>query len=149
MFFGHRAFAQNQFQFDENNSEQMNNFEDNEFRNKLKDSIEVNDGTIYIKGYSREETLFCVLYELSIIEKIKDNVYIVDNISTWENLYDKVHGKILIPNFFNYSTFLSSFSIFFFNFFITFSLFYVVLNCFLNISIHGINLCFFISFLNF
>ena len=76
-------------------------FEDNEFRNKLNNSIEVNNEIIYIKGYSREETLFCVLYELSIIEKIKDNVYIVDNMSTWENLYDKVHDKILIPNFFN------------------------------------------------
>lgn len=74
-------------------------YEDEEFKDKLLQQI--NEECIYIVGRSREETFYCVLEQLRVMEGIHNkDIYIINTIDAWEQLREKTKDAILIPNFY-------------------------------------------------
>lgn len=74
-------------------------YEDEEFKDKLLQQI--NEECIYIVGRSREETFYCVLEQLRLIEEIHNkDIYVINTIDAWEQLREKMKDAILIPNFY-------------------------------------------------
>jgi hypothetical protein len=61
---------------------------------------QLSQDVIYVKGKTREEVVFYILYILKYIEKQRTpQTYIIDSIDNWNALKGKCQGKILIPNF--------------------------------------------------
>ncbi|MCI9258717.1 MAG: trypsin-like peptidase domain-containing protein [Romboutsia sp.] len=70
--------------------------DDKEFLEEFRQNLSHN---MYIVGKSREETLNCILNELKYNLKY-DNVVIVGDERSWEELRDNIDNAILIPNFY-------------------------------------------------
>lgn len=72
--------------------------DDENFQNKIKDMRY--EELIFVRGRSREETIYCVLNELW---RIKDHrpIYVVRNLESWEKLQSMgIKGNIYIPWFY-------------------------------------------------
>ena len=72
--------------------------DDENFQNKFKDMRY--EELIFVRGRSREETIYCVLNELW---RIKDHrpIYVVRNLESWEKLQSMgIKGNIYIPWFY-------------------------------------------------
>lgn len=71
--------------------------DDNEFVDKFNSAFEIG-GNIFVKGNSREETLYCVL---NLLKKnnVKNAVYIIKNKDDWTKFEKYIQDAILIPYF--------------------------------------------------
>lgn len=75
--------------------------DDDEFINDFHKVI--NNERIDIVGKAKEETIYCILNELSKM-KVKKIVYVITDVSGWEKLeHKKIKDAILIPKFYSYS----------------------------------------------
>lgn len=70
--------------------------DDDEFKRSFKEGLNQNT---YVIGKSREETLYCLLNELSYVLNCS-NVIIVKDEEAWERLNGEITGFVLIPNFY-------------------------------------------------
>lgn len=72
--------------------------DDENFQNKMKDKR--NDELVFIRGRSREETIYCVLNELWRIKEHRP-IYVVKTLESWERLQSMgMEGNIYIPWFY-------------------------------------------------
>jgi len=75
-------------------------FQDEDFSQKLNESISSGERNIYIKGYSKEETLYCVLFELGKIEALRNRVLVIKNKAVWDVLQNRTEDCVYIPYFY-------------------------------------------------
>jgi len=72
--------------------------DDKDFIELFNHTINANEN-VFIKGYSKEESLYCVLNQLINIE-IKKPVYVIRNEETWNKAKDYLQDVIVIPFFY-------------------------------------------------
>lgn len=71
--------------------------DDKDFISNFRAAVE-NEECIYVKGTSREETLFCVLNQIKNSNPDKD-VYIIKNKEVWLKIGENIQEAIIIPYF--------------------------------------------------
>lgn len=74
-------------------------FQDEEFSSEVEKAVLSGRNCIYIQGYSKEETLYCVLFVLSKVEILRDKVLVIHDQAAWDLLEGETHDCIYIPNF--------------------------------------------------
>jgi phosphopantetheinyl transferase (holo-ACP synthase) len=75
------------------------NYEDKEFEKGFIDVL--NSDVIYVKGKTREEVIFNILYIIKNIEKDHAcDTCVIDSLEHWNKLDGQCQGKVLIPKFY-------------------------------------------------
>ncbi|NOU77458.1 hypothetical protein GC101_01045 [Paenibacillus sp. LMG 31459] len=77
------------------------NYEEHDFEKQVIDKLsDQSQDVIYVKGKTREETLYYLLYIIGWIEKDhKINTVIVRSLEDWKRMKGTCKGKLLIPDF--------------------------------------------------
>ncbi|NHN31623.1 hypothetical protein [Paenibacillus agricola] len=76
-------------------------YDDKEFAERVIEQFaDESKDVIYVKGKTREETMFYLLYIIKNLEKHhKQDTLVVETLENWNSLKENCQGKVLIPNF--------------------------------------------------